>query len=169
MSFKELAIGDFSEAHFDFWSKGLLLVARSGDKTNAMTIGWGGIGVMWGKPVAFIVVRPERFTHELIEGADGYSICALDDEYKSALSLCGTVSGRDRDKLAECGLSTECADGVPYISEARIALICKKLSATPFLPEQISGELDKWYGAHGGYHTLYIGEIAKILEKRAVL
>ena len=165
MEFKEILPSELDVSHFDFWTDSLLLVAEAEGKTNGMTIGWGGIGVMWGKPVLFIVVRPERFTHELISASDRYSVCALPKEYKSALSHCGSVCGRDRDKLSECGLSVERIAGVPVVSESSLSIVCKKLSATPFQPEQISDEVGKWYGSHGGCHTIFIGEIEKIVKK----
>lgn len=161
----EIEIKDFSESHFDLWKKGLLLVAEAEGSTNAMTIGWGGVGVMWGKPVTYVVVRPERFTHGLMEGSERYSICALDDEYKSALSICGTKSGRDMDKLAACGLTVEKSANAPFVSEANLVISCKKLASVPFSPEQLSEEVGHWYGAHGGYHTMYIGEIEKVLKR----
>lgn len=162
---KEIEINEFSEAHFDFWKKGLLLVARSDDKANAMTIGWGGIGVMWGKPVAYVVVRPERFTHGLMESSEHYSICAMGDEYIGALSLCGSRSGRNTDKLAECGLTVESIGDAPYVKESELVITCRKLAAIPYSPEQLSREISHWYGAHGGYHTMYIGEIESILKR----
>ena len=27
---------------------------------NAMTASWGGMGVLWNKPVAFVFIRPQR-------------------------------------------------------------------------------------------------------------
>ena len=165
MSFKEISPAELREDHFDFWKKGLLLTAEAEGVTNTMTIGWGGIGVMWGKNVVFVVVRPERYTHGLMEKAERFSVCAFTDEYKKELTLCGTVSGKDRNKFEECAFTLKRDCDTPYIGEAKIALLCKKLSATPFFPEQISSEVDKWYGSHGGYHTIYIGEIEKILEK----
>ena len=165
MEFKEILPSELDVSHFDFWTDGLLLVAESEGKTNAMTIGWGGIGVMWGKPVLFTVVRPERFTHELLCATDRYSVCALPKEHKSALSHCGSVCGRDRDKLSECGLTVEKIAGAPVVSESSLAIVCSKLSATPFQPDQISDEVGKWYGSHGGYHTIFIGEIKKIVKK----
>lgn len=43
-----------------------LLTAGSKEKANTMTISWGGVGVLWGKNVAFVFVRDSRYTKELI-------------------------------------------------------------------------------------------------------
>ncbi len=162
---REIDVNEFSEAHFDFWKTGLLLVAKSGDKVNAMTIGWGGIGVMWGKPVAYVAVRPERFTYGMMESSERYSICAMGDEHIGTLSFCGTKSGRDTDKIAECNLTVESIGGAPYVEEAEVVITCRKLAAIPYSPEQLSKELSHWYGAHGGYHKMYIGEIENVLKR----
>ena len=45
----------------------LLITTKKGDKVNTMTASWGGIGWLWNKPVAFVFIRPERFTHGFIE------------------------------------------------------------------------------------------------------
>ena len=45
----------------------LLITAKDGDKVNAMTASWGGLGIMWGKPAAYIFVRPQRHTFGLLE------------------------------------------------------------------------------------------------------
>ena len=86
-------------------------------------------------------------------------------EYRAALGLCGKLSGRDTDKLKEAGLSSECYDGVPLVSEARMAVICKKLYAD-FLKEDcfISKELLSNYAA-GDFHRMYVVEIEKVLVK----
>ena len=47
--------------------KGVLLTSRVGDKINSMVIGWGTVGVNWGKPVFAAYVRVGRFTRELLD------------------------------------------------------------------------------------------------------
>ena len=39
-----------------------LLCAGTMAKHNAMTISWGGMGTLWGKPVVTVYVRPNRHT-----------------------------------------------------------------------------------------------------------
>ena len=46
----------------------LLVTAEKEGKVNTMTASWGGLGVMWGKDVAFIVLRPQRYTKEFVDG-----------------------------------------------------------------------------------------------------
>ncbi|MEG2441864.1 MAG: flavin reductase family protein, partial [Acetivibrio sp.] len=63
----------------------MLITAESEGKTNAMTASWGGLGVMWGKDVAYIVVRDSRYTRELIDQSNSFSISFLNADYHSAL------------------------------------------------------------------------------------
>ena len=81
-----------------------LATAEKPDGTaNTMTISWGGTGYLWNQPVAFLFVRPQRYTYEFVEAADGFSLCFLPEQYRSELQYCGTISGRDEDKIAHCG------------------------------------------------------------------
>ncbi len=145
----------------------MLITAEKNGKPNTMTASWGGIGVMWGKNVAYIVVRESRYTKEMIDGSDTFSLSFLKhDEYKSALKYLGVVSGRDEDKIAGARLHIDYSQTTPYIDEAETVLICKKLCAQPITPEHFTDEsIDKLWYKDKDYHTLYIGEITEILAR----
>ena len=100
---------------------------REKNKTNAMTASWGCMGVLWNKNICVCFIRPQRYTYLLAEREDRFALCFFGNElkYRSALGFCGRESGRDRDKLAECGLTTEKLDGVSVISEAETVIICR--------------------------------------------
>ena len=55
----------------------LLLTAKKDGKVNTMTASWGGVGVMWGKQVAFLFIRPQRYTKEFVDAAAEMSILSL--------------------------------------------------------------------------------------------
>ena len=40
----------------------MLITAEKDGKVNTMTASWGGVGIMWGKPVAYVFIRPQRYT-----------------------------------------------------------------------------------------------------------
>ena len=167
MDFRSISPKELTDNVFkllgDDWA---LLTVKDGDKINPMTVGWGGFGVMWGKSVVYAVVRPERYTHDLLDRQNGFSLTFFDESYKKQLGLCGRQSGRDTDKVAECNFNVLLEGDVPYFEEARIAIICKKLYASDFKREDFLCDdtmIDKWYG--GGFHTLYIAEIEKVLIK----
>ena len=83
----------------------MLVTAGTSEKFNTMTASWGGLGWLWNKPVAFVFIRPERYTHGFIEASDCMTLSFYGEEYREALKICGTKSGRDIDKVAATGLT----------------------------------------------------------------
>lgn len=163
---KQISIDELNENAFKMiGSDWLLLTAKKGDKVNTMTASWGGVGIMWNKPVAYIFVRPQRYTKEFIDASDSLSISVLPNSFKKTLSYLGTVSGRDEDKIAKSGLTVKDCDNVPYFEEARLAFICKKLYAQSLEKECFIDQslIEKCYAAND-YHVMYVVEIEKILE-----
>ncbi|OUN10488.1 flavin reductase family protein [Flavonifractor sp. An9] len=144
----------------------MLITAGTKDQCNTMTASWGGLGVLWGKPVATVYIRPQRYTLEFVEREDTFTLCFFGEEYRKALALCGSKSGRDMDKVKECGFTVATAEGAPYFEEADLVLVCKKsywqdMDPTHFL----DGEIDsKWY-PEKDYHRIFIGEILEVLRK----
>ena len=144
----------------------MLVCAQKQDgSTNAMTAAWGGMGVMWGLNVAYVVIRPTRFTKEFVDASDNFSLSFFEGQ-KKVLNYMGTVSGRDEDKIKKSALTVLHNEKAPYFEQAQIVLQCKKLYAQELLPGCfIAKELDeKWYPIRD-YHTLYIAQIEKILVK----
>lgn len=141
----------------------MLVVAGNAEKCNAMTASWGGVGIMWGKPVAYVVIRPQRYTKEFMDQGERFSLSFLPEEYRKALNYMGTVSGRDADKIKESGLHTELLHETPAFTESRMIMICKKMFVQDMKKESFLQEdiLTKWYPQED-YHTLYIAEIEKI-------
>lgn len=145
----------------------LLVTAMKDGVCNSMTASWGGLGIMWGKKVAFIFIRPQRYTKEFIDQASHFSLSILDSDKRSIYQYLGTVSGRDENKLEKVDLTVVNDEAAPYFAEANTAMICKKLYA-----QEMNGEsflekecLEKWYPAHD-YHTMYVVEIEKILVRQ---
>lgn len=143
----------------------LLLTAKKDGKVNTMTASWGGLGIMWGKKVAYIFIRPQRYTKEFVDFADKLSVSVLPSKYKKELSYLGTVSGRDEDKISKANLTLKDYEDVPTFEEARLTLICKKLYAQELKEDCFieKENIEKWY-PNKDYHTMYVVEIEKILE-----
>ena len=119
MSFKEIAPEELKENAFKVIGKDWLLVTGTAEgKSNAMTASWGGMGVMWGKPVAFLVIRPQRYTKEFIDRAEGLTISVFGEDRRKMMSYFGSVSGRDEDKIAKAGLTPVEDNGRVYFEEA---------------------------------------------------
>lgn len=143
----------------------MLITSGDAQRCNTMTASWGSVGVLWNKPIAIAYVRPTRYTYEFMESSDRFTLSVLSEEYRTALRLCGTVSGRDTDKFADAGLTVFEADGVPAVQEARLILVCRKLYVQDILPENfIDKDLLSHYKAND-YHRQYVGEIETILKQ----
>jgi len=146
----------------------MLITAEKDDKVNTMTASWGGLGVIWGKNVSYVVIRPQRFTKEFVDNSKTFSLSFLDNSFRRQLSYLGCVSGRDEDKITKSNLTIEHSDNTPYFKEAKLVIICKKLYAQDLKPEFFieNGLDEKWY-PDKDYHTLYISEITKVLIEEA--
>lgn len=142
----------------------LLVTAEKEGKANTMTASWGGVGIMWGKPVAYVFIRPQRYTKEFVDAGDHFSLSVLGEDYRKTLNYFGTVSGRDEDKIAKSGLHVAHENGTPYFEEANTVLVCRKLYAQPYDPACFIDKScdEKWY-PNKDYHTMYIAEIEKVL------
>jgi flavin reductase (DIM6/NTAB) family NADH-FMN oxidoreductase RutF len=144
----------------------LLVTAEHEGKVNTMTASWGGLGIMWGKPVAYIVIRPQRYTKGFVDGAKTFSLSVLDEEYRKTLNYLGTVSGRDEDKVVKSGLNVAHEGDTPYFAEANTVLICRKLYAQPYDPQGfIDKSCDERCYPQKDYHTMYIAEIEQVLVR----
>lgn len=155
-----------TQVHDLFDARWLLLT--SGDfsqkQFNSMTISWGSLGVMWNRPFAQVVVRPVRYTFEFIERFDSFTLCAFPKSYRKALSLLGSKSGRDGDKIAEAGLTPTAARVVsaPAFAEAELVIECRKIYWQDFDPSHfLDAQIDQNY-PQKDYHRIYYGEIVAI-------
>lgn len=158
-----MALENFSNAFDKIGKQWMLITAKDGDKVNAMTASWGGLGVLWGKNVAYIFVRQSRYTKEFIDKSDTLSLAFFSEDKKQMLGYMGKVSGRDEDKIAKMGLTVKLVNDIPVFKEAEETLLCKKLFAGPIAPENfIDKSIDeKWY-ADKDYHTMYVVEIMDV-------
>ena len=146
----------------------MLITSGTSEKFNTMTASWGGTGFLWNKPVAFIFVRPERYTYEFIEQNDLLTLSFLGEKHKAIHKVCGSKSGRDTDKIKETGLKPFVMDsGAIGFEQSRLTLECRKLyfedlKADHFLDTAIPAV---WYGVKGGWHRMYVIEILSIWKK----
>lgn len=165
--FREIAPTELGNAMQKIGKEWMLITARDGEgqRVNAMTASWGCLGVLWNKNICVCFVRPQRHTYQLLEASERCSIAFLSEEYRSALQLCGSKSGRDTDKLAEAGLHTTVLDGVDVISEAETLLVCRKLYVDDLKKENfLDPSLLSTYRQED-YHRIYVCEIEKVYQK----
>lgn len=168
--FKEIKPTELTDNAFDLIGAQWLLItaAKEDGSCNTMTASWGGLGVMWGKDVAYIVIRPQRYTKEFVDASSTLSLSVLPKGSMKEYAYLGRVSGRDEDKIAACGLTVAHDGETPYFEDSRLVLICEKLFAQPFTADAFTNKelLEQWYPEHD-LHTMYICEIKKVLIKEA--
>ena len=149
------------------------VAAGTPEHFNMMTASWGGIGWLWNKPVAFVFVRPERYTYQFTEREDRMTLSFLgtdNEDMRRIMNFCGTASGRDHDKQAETGLTPVATEGGSVaFAEARLTVEGRKLfrsemQAAHFLDKAV---LERWYhdGPGGSLHTVYVIEIENVYTR----
>ncbi|MBI5578775.1 MAG: flavin reductase family protein [Deltaproteobacteria bacterium] len=145
--------------------EGAFLTVKAGKQLNTMTIGWATIGFAWRKPIMMVMVRNSRHTFSLIEKAADFTVSVPTGEMKKEIAFCGTKSGRDVDKLKECGLKSAPSRKVvsPIIQIPGIHFECRIVYKNAIDPARLSREYDPIY-PEKDYHTLYFGEIQACYE-----
>ena len=167
MDRKQIEVSNLLVRAHHLWAEQWMLLT-SGDFTqnrfNCMTVAWGSLGTMWGKPFVQVVVRQSRYTLEFMEGYDTFTLCAFPSEQRKALQLLGSRSGRDGDKIAESGLTPTAATEVaaPCYAEAELVMECRKI----YCQEMDAGNfldpaIEKNY-PQKDYHRIYFGEIVAV-------
>jgi flavin reductase (DIM6/NTAB) family NADH-FMN oxidoreductase RutF len=137
-----------------------LLSAGNLHAFNTMTASWGGVGILWNKPVVFCFVRPQRYTYKFMESNEFFTMSFFEESYRDALSLCGKVSGRQTDKMKATGLKPfESPLGSIFYEQSKLMLECRKLYFSDIIPEQFMVEAINKNYPKKDYHRMYIGEI----------
>lgn len=153
-----------------FGTQNALLTAGDRSSCNTMTIGWCQLGRLWSLPACTVYVRPERYTYQFMESHDYFTVSILPASEKQTMAFCGTKSGRDVDKIRECGL-TVCygAGDAPFFDEAELVLVCKKIYAQDMDQAFVTAEAEtilSHYGeGRGNWHRMYVGQVVEAYTK----
>jgi flavin reductase (DIM6/NTAB) family NADH-FMN oxidoreductase RutF len=144
----------------------MLITAGTLESWNTMTASWGCLGILWSKPVAVCFIRPQRHTYGFAEKSDHFTLSFFEEEYRDALMLCGTKSGRDIDKAKETGLTpVSGGEDIVYFEQARLVLQCRKLYFQDLDPKHfLDPSIEENYPVQD-YHRFYIGEVEKCLAR----
>jgi flavin reductase (DIM6/NTAB) family NADH-FMN oxidoreductase RutF len=148
----------------------MLVTAGNIDKFNTMTASWGHMGIMWNLPVAIAWIRPQRYTFKFANRCNGFTLSFFTEEYRKALQICGTKSGRDCDKVAEAGLTPVATErGNVIFQEARLVLECRKvyeddLKRKKFILPRIASK----HYPEKDFHRFYMGEIVNAYQNNNV-
>lgn len=172
---KKINVWDYAGKILEETEKGVLLTTKANGKVNTMTIGWGTLGVEWGKPIYTVFVRESRLTKKMLDENPEFTVNIPYGAYdKSILGICGTRSGRNMDKIKELGLTLEEPEviSVSGIKELPLTLECRVIYRQEQDPDAINEEnTARFYPKsaefpEGDYHTAYYGQIvdAYIIE-----
>lgn len=164
--FTELSYQDLNINAIDEIRNGWFLIsAGNKEEYNTMTANWGTIGHLWHESVAIVFVRPQRYTYKFTEENDYMTLTFFPREYREALTILGTKSGRDCDKVAESKLTPIEVDGTVTFEEASYVLVCKKLYYEDIKKENFLDQipLTRNYPQED-FHRMYIVKIEKILK-----
>ena len=168
MSLRPILPRDIPGNPFDLIGQRWMLLTAGDDTAdyNTMTVSWGGLGVLWSMPVATAYVRPQRHTYQFTEKSEHFTLSVYPEEYRDALRICGSKSGRDIDKAAVCGLTPALsANGGVYFEEAELVIVCKKIYYNDLDPKNFLDERIANCYYPDDYHRMYIGEIVEVLIK----
>lgn len=155
---------DFNADSFKIFDKERALVtAGTPEHYNTMTISWGGLGTLWGKPVATVYVKPIRYTHSFLDANDYFTVSFYPEKYRGALLTLGSLSGRDGDKVARAGLTAKALEGAVTFEQAKVTLLCRKIYRqdmdTAAMPADVVADFYEIEAAH----TMYIGEVTDVI------
>ncbi|MBQ8163170.1 MAG: flavin reductase family protein [Clostridia bacterium] len=137
----------------------LLGAVKNDGSYNFMTVSWGGFGILWGKEVCFVFVRPERHTFSFCESSNTFTLSFFDDERRSDLLTCGKKSGRDIDKAKECGFDVSCESGALKFKDAALTLTLRKMYAQDLSEECFFDKSALSFYKDSGYHRMYVCEL----------
>ena len=147
---------------------GLLLTSVGPDgRPNTMTIGWGNPGVIWSRPVFVVLVRPSRYTFGNIQARGEFVVSVPSDNMQETCEFCGTESGRDVSKFAECGLKPLDAEtvSVPLIAQCVRHYECRVVHRNDVLDAEIADEIRASAYPQGNFHRLFYGQILRTTER----
>lgn len=165
---QQIAVFDYAQHILQALKTGVLLTVKAGETVNTMTIGWGTLGIEWGKPIFTAFVRESRYTKELLDQNPEFTVnIPWEKPVPSTLSFCGSRSGRDTDKIKALNLTLQAPQvvSVPAIEELPLTLECKVLYRRKQDLSAMPGEIqEKFYpqtasAAGQDPHTVYFGEI----------
>ncbi len=158
----------YAKEFMEVLPKGVFLTVKVEDEVNTMTIGWANLGYIWGKPVLMVMVRESRYTYQLLEKTDEFTVSIpLNGGMKEELSFCGSNSGRDHDKFKECDLTSVTGQNVdtPLIEECDLHYECKIKFKQEMREKGLKEEINSNWYSDNDYHTLYFGEIVGCYKK----
>ena len=160
--YKEIGVFDYSNVVLEKMKPGNFLTTKDGDVINTMIIGWGGVMVIWGRPMFIVLVRDSRATYNLIENSNEFTVSIpMKNNLLDAIKICGTKSLREMNKFEYCNLTPIKGRKIdtPIIGEAELHYECKVIYKQTLDQTVVPQIVKSRYYNNTANHTVYYGEI----------
>jgi flavin reductase (DIM6/NTAB) family NADH-FMN oxidoreductase RutF len=144
----------------------LLTSVDAKGKPNPMAVGWLTLGPGWSAPPACVaLVRPATYTYKCLEHTGDYTICLPYPHQRGAARFCGTESGRDWDKFAECDFTPLPSTKItsPGIAECGLVLECQVVQKNDLRADTYADHI--WHPPQDEIHRAYYAEILRALAQ----
>ena len=131
---------------------------------NTMTIGWAYMGTSWRKNIFIAMIRPQRYSFELIEKTGEFTVSVpTKNALKKELAFAGTKSGRNFNKFEGHGLTAVPAQEIEtsIVGECGLHFECRTMLTQDMTPDRMAEELVNGTYAPGDFHTMFFGEILR--------
>jgi flavin reductase (DIM6/NTAB) family NADH-FMN oxidoreductase RutF len=171
--FKQISPEEIRDNIFTLVGKDFtVLTAGKADHYNSMISSGGGLGLLFMKPTTWSIVRTDRYTLELIQKVQTYTLSYFPTEYKEQILFLGSKSGRDSEKMKEVELTNiPTPSGDMTFQEARL-IIESRLTAltTPnpddFCTQEAKDYINEAYKDANEYRKFVFGEITHVWIKK---
>ncbi len=163
--YKEIDTFEYSNIVLNKLNPGIFLTTKAHGVINTMIIGWGGVTVVWGRPMFIVLVRDSRATYKLIEESNEFTVSVpIEHNLNAAIKVCGTRSLRDINKFEYCNITPIKGRTIdtPIIGEAKLHYECKVIYKQTLDQSVVPDDVkDRYYSKTGNNanHTVYYGEI----------
>lgn len=149
-----------------------VITAGKEEHFNSMLGSGGGLGLLFMKPTTWCILRADRYTLEIIQKEQTYTMSYFPHEYKEQILFLGSKSGRDSEKMKEVELtSIQTPSGDMSFKEARLIIECKLTALTTanpddFYTQETKDYINEAYKEANQYRKLVFGEITHVWVKK---
>ncbi len=149
-----------------------VITAGKAEHFNSMTASGGGFGVLFKKPITWCILKSDRYTLELIQEEQAYTLSFFPEVFKRHVYFFGSASGRDSNKMAKAKLTAvQTPSGCISYQEAGLIIECKLTQITmpqlrDFYSQEAKDYLQEAYKTANDYRKYVFGEITNVWQNK---